>query len=111
MSVLHYFDQAAAGGTLNGTDISLITLLINSNTNVRELTPQMLRAQQRYMLGVDLASGWYYLSARRQPITTQLFGNVQTKIDVATAGANSYFVSQFESFYLAGTPLPGIVQQ
>ncbi len=110
LSSLHFFNQAAAGGTLNGADLNLIVLMINGNTNVRELTPQMLRAMMRYTLGVDLASGLYYLSARRQPITTQLYGNVQTRFDVATAGNGSYFVNGYESFYLAGTPLPGVIQ-
>lgn len=110
LSALHYFDQAAGGGTLNGTDLNLIVLMINGNTNVREMSPQFLRAQMRYALGVDMLSGLYYVSARRQPITTQLYGNVQTRFDVATAGANSYFANQYESFYLSGTPLPGVIQ-
>jgi hypothetical protein len=110
LSALHIFDQAAAGGTLNGADLNLIVLLINGNTNVRELTPRLLRLQQRFHLGSDLASGLYYLSARQQPITTQLYGNVQTRFDIATAGAGSYFMNQYESMYLSGTPLPGVVQ-
>ncbi len=110
LSALHFFDQAAAGGTLNGADLNLIVLMINGNTNVREMSPQFLRQQQRYALGVDVASGVYYISARRQPITTQLYGNVQTRFDVATGAANSYFANQYESFYLSGTPLPGVIQ-
>ena len=110
LSALHFFDQAAAGGTLNGADLNLIVLMINGNTNVREMSPQFLRQQQRYALGVDMASGTYYISARRQPITTQLYGNVQTRFDVATGAANSYFANQYESFYLSGTPLPGVIQ-
>lgn len=111
MSATHFYDQAAAGGTLNGADLTKITLLVNGNTNVRELTPQMLRLQMRDHMGFDFPSGVYYLGARSQPVTTQLFGNVQTKFDIATAGANSYFQSMYESTYLSGTPLPGVVQQ
>lgn len=110
LSALHIYDQAGAGGTLNGTDLNLIVLLINGNTNVRELTPRLLRLQQRMHLGYDLASGIYYMSARQQPITTQLYGNVQTRFDVATAGAGTYIMNQYESMYLSGTPLPGVVQ-
>jgi len=109
LSALHIFDNGGAG-VLNGADISQITLLGNSNTNIREMTPKYLRMLQRYMMGADLASGVYYLGARSQPITTQLYGNVQTKFDILTANANAYFTSQYESFYMAGTPLPGIVQ-
>ena len=109
-SALHMFNQGAAGGTLNGADLSRITLLVNGNTNVRELPPSFLRLMMRDMLGFDLGSGMYYLGARTQPITTQLYGNVQTKWDIVTAAVNTYLQSQFESTYLSGTPLPGVIQ-
>jgi hypothetical protein len=111
LSALHFFDQAAAGGTLNGTDLTKITMLVNGNTNVREMTPQLLRLIMRDMLGWDFPSGVYYLGSRSQPVTTQLFGNVQTKFDVAVAGAGTYLQSMYESTYLSGTPLPGVIQQ
>ncbi len=110
MSWLGFFDQGATGGTLNGTDLQKITLLVNGNTNVREQSPALLRLMQRDMLGWDFPSGVYYMGARTQPITTQLYGNVQTKWDVLTAAANTYISSQFESTYLSGTPLPGVIQ-
>jgi hypothetical protein len=110
LSAVHIFDQAATGGTLNETDVNTITLLGNSNTNIKELTPDTLRYEMRYMLGTDMASGVYYLPSRSQPITTQLYGNVQSKFNIATAGAGSYFLSQYESTYLSGTPLPGVIQ-
>lgn len=111
LSASHFYDQAAAGGTLNGADIAKITMLVNGNTNLRELTPQLLRLQMRDHMGWDFPSGVYYLPSRNQPVTTQLFGNVQTKFDVVTAGAGSYFQSMYESTYLSGTPLPGVIQQ
>jgi hypothetical protein len=119
LSVLHTFDNPATstslGNTLNETDTALLTLLINGNTNVRQLTPALLRMHMRYHLGIDLPSGVFYLSARRQPITTQLYGNVQTQVAINTANVVSaigtpYFNNQFESFYLSGTPLPGVIQ-
>jgi hypothetical protein len=119
LSVLTIYDNPAnttsLGNVLNETDMTLLTLLINGNTNVRQLTPALLRMHMRYYLGVDLPSGVYYLSARRQPITTQLYGNVQTQMSIAAATVVSaigtpYFMNQFESFYLSGTPLPGVIQ-
>jgi hypothetical protein len=110
LSASHFYDQAGAGGTLNGTDLTKITLLVNGNTNVRELSPQLLRLQMRDHMGYDFPSGVYYMGARSQPITTQLYGNVQTKFDVATAAAGSYLSSMYESMYLSGTPLPGVIQ-
>lgn len=109
MSALHVFDNGNTG-TLNGADLNGIVLLGNSNTNIREMSASYLRRSMRYQLGTDLASGVYYLSSRNQPITTQLYGNVQTRFDIATANAGAYFVSQYESTYPSGTPLPGIVQ-
>ena len=109
LSALHIFDNGGAG-VLNGADVSKFTLLVNANTNVRELSPSMIRRQMRYMLGADLPSGVYYMGARAQPISTQIYGNVQTKIDIVTANANPYLLSLYESFYMAGTPLPGIIQ-
>jgi hypothetical protein len=109
MSALHIFDN---GGTpvLNETDVNKITLLGNSNTNIREMSPRYLRNQMRSILGADLPSGVYMIGSRAQPITTQLYGNVQTKFDIATANSGAYFLSQYESTYLAGTPLPGVIQ-
>lgn len=110
LSAMHIFDQAATGGTLNGTDLNRIILLGNSNTNIREMSPRYLRNKQRYELGADAPNGTYWISSRTQPITTQLYGNVQTRFDIATAGAGSYFLSQYESTYMSGTPLPGVIQ-
>lgn len=109
LSATHIFDNGGSG-VLNGADINQIILLGNSNTNIREMTPQYLRRMQRQMLGYDLPSGVYYMSSRAQPITTQLYGNVQTRFDIAAVNANPYFTSQFESTYLSGTPLPGVIQ-
>jgi hypothetical protein len=109
LSAMHIFNNGG-GGILNETDVTAITLLGNSNTNIKELTPDILRYQMRYQLGTDLPSGVYYMPSRMQPITTQLYGNVQTKFDIATANAGAYFLSQYESTYLSGTPLPGVMQ-
>ncbi len=109
LSAMHIFENGAAG-TLNGTDVSKIVLLANSNTNIKEMSPRYLRRAMRSMLGADMASGVYYLESRVQPITTQLYGNVQTRFDVATVNSGAYFLSQYESTYLSGTPLPGVIQ-
>lgn len=109
MSALHVYDNGGAP-VANGTDINRIILLGNSNTNIRELTPALLRQRQRYHLQTDMPNGVYYMPSRAQPITTQLYGNVQTQFDITTANAGAYISSQFESFYLSGTPLPGVIQ-
>jgi hypothetical protein len=109
MSASHIFNNGGQG-TLNETDVSRIILLGNSNTNIREMSPRYLRNQMRYALGSDMPKGTYYIPSRAQPITTQLYGNVQSRFDIATANAGAYFLSQYESVYLSGTPLPGVVQ-
>lgn len=96
-------------GTPNQTDVSLVTLLANSNTNFWEMTPRMQREMMREIIGADLPSGSYYFPHRRQPIMTQLYANVQAKFDVSTVNAGvTQFVSQYEVQYPSGSPLPGI---
>jgi hypothetical protein len=109
MSALHVFNNGGAG-VLNGADLAKIVLYGNSNTNIREFSPRFVRKMMRDHLGADMPSGVYAMSSRSQPITTQLYGNVQTRFDILTANAGAYFNTQFESTYLAGTPLPGVIQ-
>lgn len=110
LSAMHIINNGATGGVLNETNITKITLLGNSNTNIKELSPALLRYQMRYQLQTDMPSGVLYLPSRSQPITTQLYGNVQTKLDMNTVSAGTYALSQYESTYLSGTPLPGVIQ-
>lgn len=95
--------------TLNETDIAQVTLLANSNTNFKEMTPRFVREVMRNISNVDMPSGTYYIGSRRQPILTQLYANVQAKFDVLTAnGGVNQFISQYEVQYPSGSPLPGI---
>ena len=97
--------------TPNGADISQITMLVNSNTNFREMSPKYLRELMRNTCKGDVFQGTYYLGSRRQPILTQQYANVQAKFDVLTANAGiTQFLSQYEVLYPSGTPMPGIVQ-
>lgn len=108
LSTLINFENGSAF-TLNETDIAQITLMANSNTNLREMTPRYLREMQRNIMQRDLPSGAFYLGSRRQPILTQLYANVQAKMDVLAVNAGvTQFVSQFEVQYPSGSPLPGI---
>lgn len=96
--------------TPNGADIGKITVVANSNTNFKEMTPRLVRETMRNIINSDIAEGTYYLGSRRQPILTQLYANVQAQMRVnnaATSGVNQ-FVSQFEVQYPSGSPLPGI---
>ncbi len=95
--------------TQDSTDIAALTLLVNSNTNFREMTPRLLREQMRNVLGGDLVNNTFYIASRRQPILTQLYANVQLKMDIITANAGiTQTISQFEVQYPSGSPLPGI---
>lgn len=110
-SILSALIQYENGGTFvqNETDISLMTLIANSNTNFREMSPRLVRETMRNIINSDLPSGTYYIGSRRQPILTQLYANVQAKFDVVSSLAGvTQFVSQFEVQYPSGSPLPGI---
>lgn len=100
--------QNGNGFTANGADLSSITLVANSNTNFREYTPRALRELQRNMANCDMPAGTYMINSRRQPILTQLYANVQAKMGILTAAANSKLISQYEVQYPSGSPLPGI---
>lgn len=111
-SILSTLLQYQNGGdfTVNETDVSGLTLLANSNTNFREMTPRMVRETMRNIVNADVAPSTYYIGSRRQPILTQLYANVQVKVDVtnATAGNGTQMITQYEVQYPSGTPLPGI---
>lgn len=109
LSTLISFDNGGQG-TPNETDVSQVTLLANSNTNFWELSPRLMREQQRFTADGDQPSGVYYFAHRRQPILTQLYANVQAKFDVTEVAADGpvQFVSQYEVQYPSGAPLPGI---
>lgn len=108
LSTLLSFENGGAF-TANGADLSQITLVANSNTNFKEMSPRLLRETMRNICNSDMPAGSYYLASRRQPILTQLYANVQAKMDVVTANAGiTQFVSQFEVQYPSGAPLPGI---
>lgn len=96
--------------TANGSDVNLVTLLANGNTNLREVTPRLLNETSRNMANFDLPGGAYYFSSRRQPITTQLYANVQARFDLATVNAGiTQIIQQYEIQYANGVPLPGVV--
>lgn len=96
--------------TTNGADLTQITLVANSNTNFKEMSPRFVRESMRNRMNSDAPSGAYYLDSRRQPILTQLYANVQAKLDVKSIvpGGVTQMVSQFEVQYASGAPLPGI---
>lgn len=95
--------------TANGTDVNKIVLLANGNTNLREQSPRLMNETARNMANFDLQGGSYYFSHRRQPITTQLYANVQARFDLNTVNSGpTQIVQQFEIQYSNGIPLPGV---
>lgn len=109
LSALFNFENGSAFNT-NGTDVSRIVLMANSNTNFRELTPRLVKETMRNVCNVDLPGASYFLSSRRQPIMTQLYANVQAQFQLGTVAGSgvNQIVSQFEVQYISGAPLPGI---
>lgn len=108
LSTLVAFENGGAF-TQNGADLSGVTLLANSNTNFKEMTARMIRETMRNNINSDICPGVYYIGSRQQPILTQLYANVQLKMDIAEAKAGvTQMISQFEVQYPSGSPLPGI---
>lgn len=102
--------QNGNGFTQNGADLNLISIIANSNTWFKEMTPRLVREIMRNMVNCDMPTGTYYLGSRRQPILTQLYANVQAVLDVKTVQSTGItkMISQFEVMYPSGAPLPGI---
>jgi hypothetical protein len=108
LSTLVQYEEAGVF-VANEANVSGVTLLANSNTNFREMTPRLVREQMRNMVNADMPSSTYYIGSRFQPILTQLYANVQVKMDVTSANAGvTQMVSQYEVQYPSGVPLPGI---
>jgi hypothetical protein len=108
MSALFVYENGGAL-TLNGADLTLIELLVNSNTVFRQFTPRTYRAFMRELAIGDVISGCYYMPHRRQPILTNLYATVQLRLTLGTVNSGTTkLVSQYESFYPSGQPLSGI---
>jgi hypothetical protein len=99
-----------AGLTVNGTDISALTLIANGNTRMREQDPLDVRKHMRIMLGGDLPASLYFVPSRRQPIQTWIYSQVQELFNWGTLTSSPvpYLNYGFESIYPLNTPLPGI---
>lgn len=93
-----------------GSDLDAITLIANSNTNFKEMSPRYVKEVMRNLGNFDAPGGAYFFPSRRQPILTQLYANVQLKFAVATLGGSgtTKFISQYEVQYASGAPLPGV---
>lgn len=94
-----------------GTDLNQITLVANSNTNFKEMSPRYLKEMQRNLANFDAPGGTFFHPSRRQPILTQLYANVQLRMAVANlvnSSATTKFISQYEVQYASGAPLPGV---
>jgi hypothetical protein len=96
--------------TVNGTDITALTLIANGNTDMREEDPLFNRMEIRNRLGGDWPPGFYWNNHRSNPIQTNIYSQVQERLDFAAgvSGASSYVAYGFESTYMLNTPLPGI---
>jgi hypothetical protein len=96
--------------TVNGTDITELTLIANGNTDLREEDPLFNRLEIRNRLGGDWPPGCYWNSHRANPIQTNIYSQVQEQIAFASgvSGTGSYVAYGFENTYMLNTPLPGI---
>jgi len=115
-SVITAYANFRNNGVLNAatTDITKVRLIANGNNVMREWNGADLVFEQRLLgFDADLRKGTYFVPARRKPIETALYGNVQigfTPTSVTNTNYPSDIEVGFESFYTKGTTLPGISQ-
>ncbi len=108
-SALHFFENGNAG-TLNETDVSLVTLLANTTSPILVGPPVTWRYAMRSLLGSDAASGAYYIGRRLQPVQTAMIGQVITQFNLETvAGAGTVnFHNVYELTYPLGSAQPAV---
>lgn len=104
----YFMDNNAV--TVNGTDISSITLVANGNTNMKEGDPLLIRRGMRNWIGGDLWAGTYIDDHAANPISTVIYSQVQRKITfgTVTSSPTPYLGYGFEGTYRQQTPLPGV---
>lgn len=113
-SVMAAYHVFVDGGllTTNETNMSLVELLVNSNTVVRQMTARRFRAMMRSLLDGDVPPSIYYWAHRAQPILTNLYATVQSRYTFGTLNGSptgpTKIIAQYESFYPSGQPLSGI---
>ena len=104
-----YYGLVNNGGvTVNGGDITNISLIANGNTNIRDRDPLSVRATMRHIMGGDLPAGLYYDGHRNNPVSTFIYSQFQMRLTFGTLAGNSYLFYGFESIYPNNTPLPGV---
>lgn len=110
-AVLRYNNGSATAGDAYtyATDVTSIIVNANANTNLREYAGLDLLDRMRTIFGGEILPGSYYLDSRKNPINTQLYGQVQVQFTPKTVNSSSAYTElTVEDFYLKGTALPGI---
>lgn len=111
-SVIGLYVNYVQAGTMTQGKINNFRIIANGNNILQDHTElSQLLYQRNYMLtDADTYPGAYFRSHREKPMETALFGNVQLGVTPNTVGANPYFEVGYESFYMKGQALPGLVQ-
>jgi hypothetical protein len=106
-----YFNYVQAS-TQTAGKISGFRIIANGNNILQDHSElSQLLYQRNYMItDLDTVPGAYFRSHREKPMETALFGQVQLGITPNTVGATPYIEVGYESFYMKGQALPGMVQ-
>jgi hypothetical protein len=85
------------GGTLNaGTDITNFGLQVANNTFIWQYDVQLEAYLTRKLLNADTPKGMYYFDHRRDPISTDQFGNTQFVLLPNTVNTNAFLLVGYE---------------
>lgn len=104
-----YMDYVNGTAINNGTDITEIDMVVNSNNVWQQWTPEGLALENRLKGDVDMPQGAYDMTTRQKPVQVALAGNVQVKFTPNSVATGAYLLELFENFYPIGMQLPGVV--
>ena len=111
-SVIGIYVNYVQAGTMTQGKISNVRIIANGNNILQDHSElSQLLYQRNYMItDADTVPGAYFRSHREKPMETALFGSVQLGFTPNTVGATPYLELGYESFYMKGQALPGLVQ-
>ncbi len=86
-----------------GSDLNYLALQSANFTNIFKIDPLLAAFRARNILETDIASGVYYFSYRRKPVSTLQYGNMELIINANAASPSAYALIGWEDFALVNT--------
>lgn len=106
--VMSYINNAVLGGGSAANDLSIFSIKYNGANSLYRAGRNLQCYLQRKAIQDDLPQGCYFFDFANGPISTAIFGNVQSLVTPIGTLTNPALETSFESFYSKGAALSGI---